>query len=782
MTIAVSFLNEQTQQAAVYIDRPEWSAFTVQLTTDSTTPIAVPSVRVRFPTSIFAVGQAAKVTVASDGWQAAATGPMLTLTPSASLVLSASAPIVIALTGVVATATAATNDVVQVDAGGAAPTTKLFLMRAPVGAGDLNKALEVDFLPQAVFRSPGANTIENVLILRLVNRNPTSPLVSAAWARTPTVHLSFVYGDDIGSLTPDDAPAGDPHSAFNIEVDVSATYAGGKTTYEWEATPPDPAQTDVPPVWTLQPVPENLAVLGAGSGATAEFRISGLSTAAPAGNTPVYLQFTDFPGYDDCVITRSLSKAEPTPAIVFFDGVPTYVTDLDESVTLEWQTTQMARVELQQHGQPLDGPFDTDHGTYTTSIDRNTDFALLAYAQPGDPRPAYTQPWTARVPDARATFTADKTTVAAGSTVTLTWAIEFARAAEILVETAGGDPSHYDIPAADLAGQTHDVFPMRPTTYTLRLTGEGDPPDQPISVFVLPIGWTRRAMGFDPAAGQGPLLFGTDSGLILVGGQSANGVFESGDGSGWDKVGVAAFPARDYAAGCALGDQLWIMGGLQTSGHPSVDRPSNDVWSSVDGVRWTMATGAAPWPARSDFACAAFAQKLWVFGGRGVNQQVLGDVWSSPDGVAWTQVLGSAPWTPRAGAAVTVHQDQLWLFGGQSGDGTVTDDLWVSKDGTTWTKRGTAFDGGPDARRRATLASLGGNELYLFGGIGSRGQPLNDLQIYEGGGWDLGTGPSPWTISDPGFTVWRGALWFAGGTDGGASSGAVWSWFTADES
>jgi hypothetical protein len=224
---------------------------------------------------------------------------------------------------------------------------------------------------------------------------------------------------------------------------------------------------------------------------------------------------------------------------------------------------------------------------------------------------------------------------------------------------------------------------------------------------------------------------------------------------------------------------MWIMGGLCGG------RASNDVWNSDDGVRWTQVIAAAPWPARSSFACAAFNGRLWIFGGVDQNLQPLGDVWSSADGVAWSRVPDGTPrWPPRSGAAVAVHQGRLWLFGGLLGDGTVAADLWASADGTTWSAQGPGgrLGGGPVGRQRATLASLGGKPLYLFGGIGANGEPLNDLQLFRSHGWELGTGPSNWAVTCPGFAVWRGAFWFAGGTDGKAASDAVWSWFSDLES
>lgn len=778
MTIAISFLNDATGKAAVYFDRTDLNAFTLKVTTDGTAA-AVASLRIHFPTTIFDIAQVKTMGVATAGWTAAAAGPYLTLTAPAGTTLSSAAPLTVALTGVSSAKTAATNDDLQVFVGSDAPTTKIFLMRYPAEAGDLTTVLAAAFVPATVYRTPStSDTVENVLTLRLSNLNPSAPLVTAAWVKRPTVRLSFVYGNDIGSLTPADPPVDDPNSAFNIHVDPVATYKDGTHTYEWTTTQPDSGATDTTPVWTLQPVPENTAVLGTGSGATAEFRLSGLSTSAPAGATLAYLQFSDFPGYSDGYITLTLAKVEPEPAIIYFDGVPNYVAALGDSVTLEWQTFAMARVELQVGGKPAEGPLDAGHGTRTVAIDRDTDFALLAYTRASDTMPAHTAQWTAHVPDARITaFTADHTTVAAGSAVNLQWTTAFARSGVISGDTI------FTIPAASLTSGSSLFYPQQPTDYTLHLIGEGNPPDQTIKVFVLEPGWSQRPMGFSPHTGRGSVLYGTDAGLTLVGGpilvhgKLANAIFQSPDGTRWSQTGVAAFPPRSDAAGCVSNGTMWIMGGL------CGDQLASDVWSSTDGLTWTRATVAANWPTRSTFACIPFNGKLWIFGGQDQNYQPLGDVWSSSDGITWIKA-GSPQWPARAGAAVAVHDGRLWLSGGKLADGSVAGDLWSSDDGATWTAHGTdgPFDSGPGGRYCATLASLGGRALYLFGGLDANGKVLDDVNQFDGGGWDLGTGPTDWAVAGPGFTVWRGAFWFAGGQDGAATNQAVWSWFPDDGS
>jgi hypothetical protein len=609
------------------------------------------------------------------------------------------------------------------------------------------------------------------VILTLSNGDPGAPLVTSSWVRTPTIHVSFVYGDDIGSLTPADDPTNDRYSAFNIAIDPEATYKNGKQTYEWSVTPPDPGATDTPPVWLLQPVPENTNVLGKKGGATATFRISGLSTVAPVGNTLVYLQYSDFPGYNDGYVTLSLNKAEPIPSIVYFDGDPAWVAQPGDQVTVQWQTFAMDRVVLLANNQPLSknsGAFDPAHDSCALSINRTTPFALRAFAASGDTTPAHTAEWTGYVPDAAILeFSADAQTAVAGTAVTFTWSTRAALSAEI---QCSAEPTFPILPPNKLDHGTKIYHPRVPATYTLHVVGGGNPPDQSRMVLVLPRGWSSRSMGFNPNAGQGPVLFGTSNGLVLVGGQSDNAIYACADGITWAQTGNAQFAARDNLGGCTLGGKPWIMGGLSNG------QPMNDVWQCGDDGTWTQVVAAAAWPARSRFGCIAFKQKLWVFGGVDQNLQTLGDVWSSADGTAWTKIPDGPRWSARSSPALAVYQDKLWLFGGLLTDGSVSNELWVSDDGSTWTQQRTSAIA---ARREAIMAPIGPS-LYLFGGVGQDGKPLNDFHVSpRGRSWGLANGPSDtWDVHGAGFTVWRGVLWIAGGLAGDAGNRAVWTYFS----
>jgi hypothetical protein len=126
-------------------------------------------------------------------------------------------------------------------------------------------------------------------------------------------------------------------------------------------------------------------------------------------------------------------------------------------------------------------------------------------------------------------------------------------------------------------------------------------------------------------------------------------------------------------------DQLCVIGG------GGFARPLRDVWCSNDGNAWTMLTQNAAWSPRVYPGVAVFDDKLWVFGGsapdRTGDASWLNDVWSSSDGATWSRETTAAPWSPRAAQYSVVFRDRLWIYGGKgieaNGRGGFADDVWA---------------------------------------------------------------------------------------------------------
>jgi hypothetical protein len=202
------------------------------------------------------------------------------------------------------------------------------------------------------------------------------------------------------------------------------------------------------------------------------------------------------------------------------------------------------------------------------------------------------------------------------------------------------------------------------------------------------------------------------------------------------------WPARAYHEVVVLNEMMYLIGGQN---FPLIDNPAcdfdpycfptkvpaskffNDVWSSADGVNWTLLTDEAFPTGRAGHSAIVFKDKIFVMGGSYNDDSIidpearrvlLNDVWSSPDGIEWTQVTAEAPWLARAGAALVVKNGYLWLIGGEQaffGFGAYFNDVWRTKDGETWEP--VTYSADWPARPGHTCDVLK-NTIVCFGGFG----------------------------------------------------------------
>ena len=227
----------------------------------------------------------------------------------------------------------------------------------------------------------------------------------------------------------------------------------------------------------------------------------------------------------------------------------------------------------------------------------------------------------------------------------------------------------------------------------------------------------------------------------------------------------------------AFKDRIWVLGGTDTT-PPKADVLFNlksDVWSSADGVNWTLATAAAPWAGRCLHNSLVFDNKIWVFGGltryapnptkkQKVNAN---DVWCSEDGVNWTQITEAADWEARHVFTSVVHNNRMWVIGGAGKK--IYNDVWSSEDGLNWTKAEGCTERF-EPRTNHTIASFKG-KIWLFGGLAHiRGDlknkyPAGDVwSSADGVNWKQVTVMAPWSTREfAGVVVYRDELWLTGG-------------------
>jgi len=157
-----------------------------------------------------------------------------------------------------------------------------------------------------------------------------------------------------------------------------------------------------------------------------------------------------------------------------------------------------------------------------------------------------------------------------------------------------------------------------------------------------------------------------------------------------------AWPARHSHAALAFGNRIWIMGGVT-----ALAVPAHDVWSSYDGVHWQLTTATAGWSARFGMAVETVANPggpgdvgiMIISGGgsyTGDGHVMYNDVWTSIDGKDWRLASADAAWTPRARHSMASLRGPegnvtLWLVGGEEVSGSTRQDVWYSDDeGGTW--------------------------------------------------------------------------------------------------
>ena len=238
--------------------------------------------------------------------------------------------------------------------------------------------------------------------------------------------------------------------------------------------------------------------------------------------------------------------------------------------------------------------------------------------------------------------------------------------------------------------------------------------------------------------------------------------------SAWTLAATAPWAPRDSAGEAGLGNQLFIMGGWETSFGPA----RRDVWSSPDGISWSEVTAQAPWTHSDVPMGIAFNGRLWMMGGYDLGRlsgaTASNEIWSSADGANWT-LEAIAPWSERLGAGLVVLNGRMWIIGGLDRyfDGTqqsLRNDVWSSADGRTWTA---ATLNAPWAPRAFFNALAWNGRIYIFGGGNyfPQFEQRNDVwSSADGAEWRRETARAEWLPRIwAAAVVYRDRMWLLGG-------------------
>ncbi len=290
-------------------------------------------------------------------------------------------------------------------------------------------------------------------------------------------------------------------------------------------------------------------------------------------------------------------------------------------------------------------------------------------------------------------------------------------------------------------------------------------------------------------------------------------VWSSADGQKWIQVTKEApwgIRRSDFGA-LALNNKIFVFGGYKLNSNWTVATLQNDVWSSADGAHWTRINAGADWSARSSFGYTVYNNELWLAGGcTSLNPSTLGcasasdEVWSSSDGIDWTLATNNPGWSERSLSKLLVHNDgnddRLFLIGGvdyPGGTANNVKDVWSSADGADWAEKTAAADFEARYLFDAFSYDFGdGQKIWLMGGreMDAGITQHNDIwSSVDGADWDLekddvaipgiGVQPSKWTHWTPRrffqtviFNAGNGPkAWLLGGYDKIVNRNDIWT-------
>ena len=250
--------------------------------------------------------------------------------------------------------------------------------------------------------------------------------------------------------------------------------------------------------------------------------------------------------------------------------------------------------------------------------------------------------------------------------------------------------------------------------------------------------------------------------IFVMGGNALSfqrDVWWSGDGKAWRSEAQAGWPGREDFQAVAYQGRLYVLGGHTSQ--PYIDR--NDVWSA-DGVTWRedKADNNAGWPARREHQAVVHNDRMYVLGGE-ADGAPGNDVWSSADGVTWSLVTGSADWPARKRHQAVAHNGRMYVLGGSANG--IANDVWSSADGSSW-----RFEGNADWRAREYHQAVSHQgRLYILGGRDDNND-FNDVwSSLDGKSWrqELADGNNFWLKRHKFKAVSRdGLLYVLGGARG----------------
>ncbi len=240
-----------------------------------------------------------------------------------------------------------------------------------------------------------------------------------------------------------------------------------------------------------------------------------------------------------------------------------------------------------------------------------------------------------------------------------------------------------------------------------------------------------------------------------------NGVWSSTNGYNWQSVRFNAFDSRVGHTLTVFDDKLWVIGGVNNSGHQL-----SDIWYSSDGYNWRLATNTPEFHGISGHNTLVFKDHLVVFKHN--------DIWASRDGVHWRMVARDI-FPSRNYSEFILYKDELYIVGGEYSGRDYFNEIWKSADGKNWTQvttSGSIFS----PRSRFSLTEYH-DKVWLVGGTQATGYDSDEIWFSDNmEEWCKFSGPTPFTnISSHSSLLINDSIWVFGGFASSGMTGHIWS-------
>ena len=272
---------------------------------------------------------------------------------------------------------------------------------------------------------------------------------------------------------------------------------------------------------------------------------------------------------------------------------------------------------------------------------------------------------------------------------------------------------------------------------------------------------------------EGHRAFEYDGKLWLLGGVQAQKsgnttyisrntrIWSSTDGLNWTVEGRSSDYAEHFRNFEIINFQnsMWTIGGNNNS----YANPHNSLWFSKDIVNWKRPIwDSKRFSGRLRHQVATLNNQLFVVSGENQLNNSINDAWSSSDGVIWNELTSDAPFA-REDHQLVNFKDKLWLIGGSDSSSYKSkNDVWSSADGITWNLEiaEAAFSG-----RREHQVKVFADKLWLIGGRDVDGINQNDVwSSVDGKTWILELEHAPFAGRHQHQVVVHDAkLWVIGG-------------------